>query len=77
MKAILTMVPLVALTACADTPTKPAAVEYKTQVIDSSCTRFGIIKVPPEDLAVISSTLKARILAHDRAWVQECGAQKP
>ncbi|WP_429496643.1 hypothetical protein ACQUFY_08625 [Robbsia andropogonis] len=77
MKAILTMLLLLMLTACAaDAPTKTAPVEYKTQVIDSACTRFGIIKVPPEDLAVISSTLKARILAHDRAWVQECGAQK-
>lgn len=55
------------LTSCA-----APSVQQTTAVVDTSCTRFSIIKVPKADLAVISDRLKSEILAHDRAWTKAC-----
>lgn len=69
MKTALALLALVTV-GCAATP---PAIPARTEVVNTACQSFSLIKVPAEDLPKISDTLKARILAHDRAWVKECG----
>lgn len=61
--------PIIFLAACT---TQPPSIEYKTQVIDTSCTKFSVIKIPADDLPKISDTLKQRILVHDRTYIASC-----
>lgn len=69
MKAALFLVLLLA--GCHTNPVAPT-IEYKTVIVDTSCTTFKIIQIPAADLPKLSPELKADLLAHDRAWVAAC-----
>jgi len=67
----LALLACLAFAGCHTNPPAPT-IEYKTEVIDTSCQTFAIIKIPAADLPKISDELKASVLAHDRAWVKAC-----
>lgn len=69
MKAVVFLALLLA--GCHTAPPAPQ-IQYKTEVINTSCTTFKIIQIPETDLPKLSRELKADILAHDKAWVSAC-----
>lgn len=80
---ILAAVPLVA--ACGSFSKQKKAdppVEYKTAVVDASCTAYSPILIPmaylsamtPEQRNAFESALAGQILAYDRTYTSRCKA---
>jgi len=56
---------------CASTQ-PPPVIEYRTQVVDTSCTTFRKITGHPSDLTTMSDDIKKQVLAHNKAWDKAC-----
>lgn len=58
----------------ATVPVQAPTAACKTEVVNTACTTFALIKVPRSELAGLSDRLKTQITNHDDAYTAACGA---